>query len=197
MTNLIILFGLPGVNIKDYVKYITKNGITVNLNTIIPEDLTQGWRLKNKEHTMGLDSLIHSDNEDESGTYVIGTNTVKDALSIYTFLNEYDDFGYDNNLRWIFIRIDKKGKYNRLFNACKQAKLDNTDEVSRAFAYDKVLDEFMDESNTNKNARFVFDLFYTVIYSENLDCMCAYVPEKNDGTNMKTVCSVIKDFLAD
>ena len=196
MANLIILFGLPGVDIKGYVNYITKNGITVNFNTITPEDITQGWKLKNKEHTIGLDSLIHSDNEDDSSVYIIGTNTVKDALSIYAFLNGYEDLEY-NNLKWIFIRIDKKGKYNRLLNACKQAKLDNSDEVSRAFAYDKVLDEFMDGSNTNKNARFVFDLFNTAVFNDNIGCMLAYIPEKNDGIDMKTVCSVIKDFLSD
>ena len=195
MTNLIILFGLPGIDIKGYVNYITENGVRINSNTVIPENISQGWRLKNKEHTIGLDSIIHSDSED-TGTYIIGVNTVKDALSIYTFFNGYEHIE-NNNFRWIFIYIDKKGKYNRLLNACKQVKLGNTDEVSRAFAFDQMLDEFMDESNVKKNARFVLNLFDTLIYNDNIESMWAHIPEKTDGIDAKTVCSAIRDFLSD
>ena len=53
------------------------------------------------------------------------------------------------------------------------------------------------ETNTKKNARFVFDLFDTETFQDDLESMSAYIPEKNDGTDMKTLCSVIKDFLLD
>lgn len=198
MINLIILFGLPGTNIDGYVEYIEKNGVSVKFNTIKPENITQGWNLKSNDHSIGLDKLMYfSKGEDDvcDNTYIIGVDTVKDALSIYTFLNSYPD--QDRCVRWLFIYIDKKGKYNRLFNACKYVKNNCTSEVSTAFEFDTMLNKFMDESNTKKNARFVFDLFDTETFQDDLESMSAYIPEKNDGTDMKTLCSVIKDFLLD
>lgn len=198
MINLIILFGLPGTNIDGYVKYIEKNGVSVKFNTIKPENITHGWNLKSNDHSIGLDKLMYfSKGEDDvcDNTYIIGVDTVKDALSIYTFLNSYPD--QDRRVRWLFVYIDKKGKYNRLFNACKFVKNNCTSEVSTAFEFDTMLNKFMDESNTAKNARFVLGLFDALIYNDNIESMCAYVPEKTDHINTKTVCGAIIDFLSD
>lgn len=198
MINLIILFGLPGTNIDGYVRYIEKNGVSVKFNTIKPENITQGWNLKSNDHSIGLDKLMYfSKGEDDvcDNTYIIGVDTVKDVLSIYTFLNSYPD--QDRRVRWLFIYIDKKGKYNRLFNACKYVKNNCTSEVSTAFEFDTMLNKFMDDSNTAKNARFVLGLFDALIYNDNIESMCAYVPEKTDSINTKTVCGAIIDFLSD
>ena len=198
MINLIILFGLPGTNIDGYVEYIEKNGVSVKLNTIKPENITQGWNLKSNDHSIGLDKLMYfSKGEDNAydNTYIIGVDTVKDALSVYTFLNSYPD--QDERVRWLFVYIGKKGRYNRLFNACKLVKNNCTSEVSRAFEFDVMLNKFMDESNTGRNAMFVFDLFNTSMYNDNIESMCAYVPEKTDHIDTKTVCGAIKDFLSD
>ena len=198
MINLIILFGLPGTNIDSYVAYIEKNGISVKFNTIKPKNITQGWNLKSNDHSIGLDKLMHSSEDKDDAydnTYIIGVDTVKDALSIYTFLNSYPD--QDERVRWLFVYISKKGRYNRLFNACKLVKNNCTSEVSRAFEFDVMLNKFMDESNTKKNARFVFDLFNSSMYNDNIESMCAYIPEKTAAIDSKTVCSAIKDFLSD
>lgn len=198
MINLIILFGLPGTNIDGYMNYIEKNGVSIKFNTVKPQNITQGWNLKSSDHSIGLDHLMYSSEDKEDvydNTYIIGVDTVKDALSIYTFLNSYPD--QDERVRWLFVYINKKGRYNRLFNACKLVKSNSTTEVSRAFEFDVMLNKFMDESNTGKNARFVLNLFDTLIYNDNIGSMCAHIPEKTDGIDVKTVCSAIRDFLSD
>lgn len=182
MTNLIILFGLPGTSlapIKDDLIYEndTFKSLSNDYDTL-------------SENTFEL--LTEAAKSGNNDTYVITINNISDILKIYSYLDSYfDSYNLEHDLRFCFLWIDIKKKYDRLKSLCDTIAEDPKFKSYESFM--KMMNIFNNPNNMKKNAELVHDMYHTLMTSKYLKSFVGYIPP-NDLL-FRYVEEMVEDFM--